>query len=443
MILTDALPSAEDVERAVLACYLIEPGNLDRVPLSEEHFQAPANRTVFRAMAHLRAEGEQLDILTVRSLLESSGELGRVGGVGYIASLDNELPDLSRVEDYAKILEDRRMRRRLIVAAAALDRVARDAGTTPAEAIGLHQGELGRLQNDRTGGVFAPIGGVLNGMAAEFSTMQPGTSVGIATGFSDLDDITNGMLPGQLWLVAGRPGMGKTALCLNIAAHQSLQHGVPAAMFSLEMTTHEVSCRLLAAGTQIPSQKFRHGHASTGERAVLRQYAAGRASAPFRISDKGHATAGEIVATARAFAARQELRVLYIDHLGFVSATRGDSRRTIESRNSELEEIAHALKAVAKELGITVVALSQLNRSCERRGADKRPILSDLRDSGATEQDADLVLFIYRDDLYAPKNEARDMAEIIVAKNRDGATGYVQLEYTKDTTTFRSVARHS
>lgn len=425
-----ALPHDPETERAVLACYLLSPALLDTFPTTPEHFHVGANRAIHAAFCYLRDEGIRVDLRTLQARLVDQDDLGMVGGVAYLAALDLDLPDLGGIARYVDVLEDRRMRRRLVAAAKTLDASARN-GVGAAETLERGLESLARIADASDRGKGLSIGDVLDELVPRVTTMEPGSTIGIETGIPSLDAMTAGMLPGHLWIVAGRPAMGKSAFAHNIARDQ-VRRGIPSAIFSLEMTAQEDVLRILAIELQIPSKSIAHGHTSRFQREELAAARARLRTLPLHIFDAGSVTSGHLCSVARGLHARGRLRVLWVDHMSFVTGPRS------ENRNLELEQVYHALKALAKELGITVAALSQLNRDVERR-ADKRPILADLRDCGAAEQDADLVLFPFRPAVYAP-SATPDLMQLIVAKHRDGPTGVVPVRFIAETTTIRAYA---
>lgn len=431
------LPESAELERAVLAGILIEPRYLDELPIWGELFHSERHRTLLAAMAAVRAEGTPLDERTVQAQLEADGKLDDAGGVAYLASLVLDLPDLTRIAHYVTLLEDLRLRRELITLGGDLVRRGLADGIRPDQLIADVQSRiLGLTEGEFQRGGPEPLGATALEMAEIYASLEPGKVVGLRTGFPDLDSIVGGFEPGRLIVIAGRPRMGKSVLGQQIAETQH-QDGAPQLYMSLEMSREECATRSLVRRTGIPYQRMRSGHTSQGQRGQIRLAAREIVTvADAMVDDRAGLRCSQITLAARAVMATRELRVLWVDHLGLVH---GDRR--YESRTLEIGSITGALKKLAKDLGITVVALHQLNREVEKR-ADPRPMLSDLRESGSVEQDADVVIFVHRPELFDPDNEeAKGKAEFIVAKNRDGAEGTAEVLFDGPAMTFRSLER--
>lgn len=425
---------SEETERAVLAGLFLDSSYLDSLPLHLNLFYVERHRAIFAAAATLRTEGQPIDLRTVQAQLELEGNLDIVGGVAYLYALDLDLPDLGRMAQYVTILEERHLRRRLAKISDDLARDVRDGGTSPDDALGKHQRAIVDILIDRQPAEVSTLGSVALDLAEQYATLSPGHVLGVPTGFSDLDHFLGGFERGRLIVIAGRPGMGKSSLAQQIAEHQH-HRGYASMIFSLEMTTTEYVTRSLVRRTGIQSGNMKAGHTSTAQRSAIRTAAQQIAlESDLPIDDRGEIRFSQVASVARSRALTGELRVLWIDHLGLL---RPDGRH--ESEVTAVAENTRGLKALAKDLGITVVALHQLNRNCEKR-PDKRPMLSDLRDSGSVEQDADSVVFVYRDAVY---NDGSDpsSAELLVAKNRDGATGKVDVHWTGEHMKFTSAER--
>ncbi|RMG46196.1 MAG: replicative DNA helicase [Acidobacteria bacterium] len=435
---TPALPWDEHAERAVLGAVLIEPRALDTALelLTPDDFHRVSHRLIFRAMVSLASRSEAIDPVTVRAELEREGVLEKAGGAAYVASLIDGLPRTTNVGTYARIVRDRSLLRQLLGAAEDLRQRAAEARIPAAELIDQMQGRLFALADASRRGGFQAIERV----AAEGIRVLEELSekrqlvTGLSTGFRSLDYCTSGFQRGDLIILAARPSMGKTALALNFAQHAAVHEGAVVGIFSMEMPAHQLFFRMLAAEGLIDSHKLRTGNLSSEEwDKVTVCYEALARSALF-IDDTPGLTPMEIRAKARKLAADRGLDLLVIDYLQLMR-----SERRSESRQQEVSQISRALKSIAKELNVPVIALSQLSRAPEQRKDDHRPQLSDLRESGSLEQDADVVMFIFRREVYEKpekKAEYEGQAELIIAKQRNGPTRTIPLYFVKEHTRF-------
>lgn len=432
------LPHSEETERAVLGAVLLEPTLLAELPIWEDLFYIQRHKVLLAAVAELEAEREPVDERTVQAHLEATGKLEAAGGLAYLAGLNLDLPDLGRAPHYVQVLEQLRLRREMIELGGWVARKgmgeARDAeqliAQTQEKILSIVQGQRSRFSETDT------LGEAAIHQAERYIALEPGHVAGVPTGLQDLDQVLGGFEPGRLIVIAGRPGMGKSALAQQIAETQKAA-GHDALIVSLEMSTSEYATRSLVRRTGIPYNRMRAGWLSEKQKGDIRE-AARRvvAEANLSVQDAPGLTIPQILFAARAAATTRGLRVLWVDHVGLI-----ESDRSYESRNLEVGTYSRKLKNVAKDLGITVVALSQLNRECERRG-DKRPILADLRESGSVEQDADSVIFVHRPEVYSPdRPDLEGIGELIVAKNRDGMTGTVEVAWLGERMEFRSLAR--
>lgn len=434
--LSVALPHADEVERSVLGGLLLDPSWIDRLAsmLREEHFYREQHRLIWSAALHVHRHGG-LDFLTLQARLQETGKIEAVGGVAYIARLDVELPDIGRMEGYAEILVDRFVRRRLVELAHNQAQSALRGDLAATEILGQQQAALLGLRQDRTRGYAhaARYAGDLEHVLAE--NPRP-LAAGMSTGYRDLDELLHGLRPQQLVILAGRPSMGKTSLALNMTAALATS-GYGVAWASLESSASELVARRLAIDTKVKSDRIWRATTTAEERGWLRQAATGLADDPWYIDDQGGITAEEIGARLRGLMSGEEPpRVLFVDHLQKIRST-----HRLGSRNDELAVISDHLKTLAKELNICVVALSQLSRASAQR-TEPRPILTDLRESGALEQDADSVVFIHRPGYYKPNDPAlRGVCEVIVAKNRDGKLGLVNLHFDAENLVFTQATR--
>lgn len=432
------LPSSPETERAVLGAVLLEPRYLVEYPIWADLFHERRHALVLAAIAELHEQGRTIDMRTVQAQLEADGELEAVGGVAYLAGLDAELPDLSGIASYVAILEQLRLRRRLVEIGARVSSRASKGEGDPEEQIAAAQREILEAMTGHAAARGAQsMAAVAAELAEEYTQLEPGTVRGIPTGLSDLDAVLGGFEEGRLYVLAGRPGMGKSSLAQQVAEHQKGlgRHGL---VVSLEMTVPEYATRSLVRRSGVPYDQMRTGHMSDRQRAaVLAAVREIRESADLAINDQPGLTLGRIAYEARAAKARNELHVLWVDHIGLMMS---DERH--DSRNEEVGAFSRGLKNLAKELDVAVVALSQLNRQCEAR-RDKRPLLSDLRDSGAIEQDADTVIFIYRDEVYYPDSQDQGIAEMNIAKHRDGRIGRVRVVWVGERMEFLPLAREA
>jgi replicative DNA helicase len=430
------LPHSEESERAVLAAILIDPTR--HLPttagrLRAEDFYLERHQRLFEAMLELQENKVEIDLRTLQARLEQKKLLQEVGGLAYVATLEVDLPDLGRVEHYVEIVKERSLRRRLIAASAEIYRNCQDGGLEAKHALDRAEQAILELGEEAIPRGFVALGDAIKGTVFDLEERPDQILTGIPSGYDDWDAITHGLNPGNLIIIAGRPGMGKSSFAINVAQHVAERQG-KVGVFSLEMSVSELAMRILASESEVPLRKRR-----PSDRDWERIHRAARriAEAGIYIDDSASPTLLEVASKARRLKLEKGLDLLVIDYLQLMQAG-----GRYDNRNLEIGAITRGLKALAKELAIPVVALSQLSRQPERRGSDHRPQLADLRESGAIEQDADLVAFIYRDEIYNPENEdSQGLAELIVAKNRNGQTGTVELAFFGETTTFRSLSR--
>ncbi|HLF57175.1 MAG TPA: replicative DNA helicase [Thermoanaerobaculia bacterium] len=427
-----SMPQSEESERAVLAAVLLDPRLLPSVSgrLTAEDFYGERHRAIYGAMLELQEENTAIDLRTLQARLEHKGALEAVGGFAYLAGLDVDLPDLGRFETYVEIVKERSVRRRLIDVCREVTRDCLDGGLDAPNALARAEQAVMALGEEAVRRGFVPLSKILE-ETLEMIEDRPGKGlVGLESGFVDLDRKTHGFGPGALVIIAGRPGMGKTTLALNIAEHVAIRNRKTVGVFSLEMGQQELALRILSAESEIKFGKLRTGHYSQAEavRMIDTMKTIGRS--PLFIDDSASPSILEVGSKARRLKAEKQLSLLVIDYLQLMNAG-----GRFENRNLEISAITRAFKQLAKELEIPVVLLSQLSRMPERRGGDHRPQLADLRESGAIEQDADMVLFVYRDRIYNEEADERD-AELIIAKNRNGETGTVPLVFFGETSRF-------
>ena len=434
-------PVAPEAEVAVLGGMLIERDAVARAieVVSDSMFSAEPNRRIFRAALRLFERGDAIDVIAVGDELAKTGELEAAGGYDYLAELLDAVPTAANIEYHARIVGDKALLRRLIDASSQIIRDVYDQSERSVEQL-LDEAEQRIFQvatgHNRDG--FVRIKELLWPAFERIERLQEakGELTGVASGFTRLDYLTGGLQGGNLVIVAGRPSMGKTSWILNVARHAAGQH-VPVGVFSLEMSNEELVQRLLCSDGRVDAQKLRRGELSTSEIQRLATAAGHLNTSPIWIDDSPGNTVLEVRAKARRLKAENQLGLLVIDYLQLMAGSRNS-----ENRQQEVSEISRGLKALAKELDVPVVALSQLSRAPEQR-ADHRPQLSDLRESGSIEQDADLVMFLYRPEYYDATdrdgNSLQGKAELIVSKQRNGPTGIVPLYFHSAYTRFDNV----
>ena len=440
-------PFSMEAETAVLGGMLIDREAVTRAieHLSDGMFYREGNRRLYRAMLRLFERGDVIDVITVAEELKKTGELDSAGGLDYLGQLVDAVPTAANIEYHARIIRDKALLRRLVEQSSQIIRDAYDQGERDVDEI-LDQAEARIFQvadsHKRQG--FVWIKEVLWSTFEHIERLQESGSgiTGVPTGFPDVDRMTTGLQKGDLCIIAARPSMGKTALVLNVAATAAITHQVPVAVFSLEMSSQQLVQRLLCAEGRIDAQRLRRGKLSQEEHQRLAAAAGHLNTAPIWIDDQPGTNVLEIRAKARRLQSElrsdgKDLGLVVIDYMQLMSGA-GNA----ESRVQEVSQISRGLKALARELEVPLIALSQLSRGPEQR-TDKRPMLSDLRDSGSIEQDADLVMFLYRPEYYASaenREELEGKAELILSKQRNGPTGVVPLFFQKAYTRFDSAA---
>jgi replicative DNA helicase len=434
-------PWSEDAEQAVLSAMLIDQ---DAILRATEHvddtmFYREGHRRIFRAMVAISERGDVVDPLTLSDELERRGELDASGGKDYVGFLVDAAPTAANVEYHAKIVREKALLRRLIEASTEIVAEAFDARQTAGELLDHAESRIFEISQQRGREGFTRIKELLWPTMERIEALQRGgkSITGVPSGFTDLDELTSGFQPSDLIVVAARPSMGKTALVLNIAQHAAIEHNVPIALFSLEMSKESLVQRMLTGEARVDAQKLRKGMLRDDDFPRLARAAGILAQAPIFIDDSPGITLLEMRSAARRLRADSNIGLVVVDYLQLIQST-----SDAENRTQEISQISRSLKALAKELAVPVVALSQLSRATEQR-TDKRPQLSDLRESGAIEQDADLVMFIYRQEMYEGPtdkdgNSLEGRAEVIVGKQRNGPTGIVNLFFHKAYTRFEN-----
>lgn len=433
-------PQNIEAEQSILSAILIENNTLPEVieNLSEKDFYREVHRKIFTAMVDLFERNEPTDLITLTNILKERGQLESVGGASYLAELVDTVPMATNVVHYAKIIREKATLRNLIERAASITgRCFEDRGNVE-DILDFAERSIFDISEDKIRPAFHSLADILNDTykAIEDAVGNKVLVTGVPTGYRGLDEKTSGLQPGDLVVIAGRPSMGKTALALNIAQNAGIEIGVPIGIFSLEMSKEQLSLRMLSAEARIDSSRMRGGFLKERDLARINRAAGVLYDLPIFIDDSPAISVLEIRAKSRRLKMEKGLGLIIVDYLQLM---RG--RASAERREVEISEISRSLKALAKEINIPVVALSQLNRKVEDR-SNRRPVLSDLRESGAIEQDADVIIFIYRDEVYNKEenNPNKGIAEIDVAKQRNGPTGTVRLAFLDYCTRFEDLA---
>ncbi len=437
-------PHSIEAEQALIGGLLLDNSAWDRVgdAVAEVDFYRDDHRRIFRHIARLIEVARPADVVTVFESIDKSGEVDQTGGLAYLAEIANNTPSAANIRRYAEIVRERAILRRLVtvgdeIAGSALSPGGRDVKQLldEAEARVFEIAEAGA----RSVQGFLPIqpllGQVVERIEELYDRENPSDITGVPSGFLDLDQMTSGLQPGDMIVVAGRPSMGKTAFALNIAEYVGVEMHLPVAIFSLEMSGPQLAMRFLSSVGRLDQQKIRTGRLSDEEWDKMTVALGKLHEAPIHIDETGAINATDLRARARRLH-RQcgKLGLIVIDYLQLMTSSREN-----ENRATEISEISRSIKALAKELQVPVIALSQLSRKVEERN-DKRPLMSDLRESGAIEQDADIILMMYREDYYKPDTQEKGIAEVIVGKHRNGPTGTVKLTFLKEYTRFENFA---
>lgn len=428
------LPNDVEAEQAVLGCMIIDKdaaGSAFEV-IKAEDFYREDNKEVFSAIFDLFEASKPIDTLSIKEQLRLRGTLDAVGGIAYIAELASKVPTSANIEYYAKIVEEKSILRKLIHSSTDIVNMGYNANEEVQVIVDTAEKKIFDIVQKRNVKGFTPIKNILvdNFEKLEELYNQKGYLTGISYGFTDLDMKTAGLHNSDLILIAARPAMGKTAFALNIAQNVAVHDKVPVAIFSLEMSKEQLVNRLLCCEAMIDASKMKTGKLEEDDWGKLAQAMSTLSDAPIFIDDTPGQNVMEIRAKCRRLKLEKGLGLIVIDYLQLMQGTskHGDNRQ------QEVSEMSRALKILAKELDVPVITLSQLSRAPDAR-PDHRPVLSDLRESGAIEQDADIVMFLYRDDYYNPETEKKNITEVIMAKHRSGSTGTVELvwlgQYTK------------
>ena len=433
-----SLPASPEAERSVLGALLLNDEVLGKIIeiVTPGDFYQPVHRTIFQVFLDLTQQSKRIDLVTLQDELLKRGELETIGGIEYLISLQDDISAVGLVEQHAKIIKEKAVLRELISSASGIigncykqDQKSIDAVLDEAEKT------IFQIANKRTGQRFVQLDIWLKKTFQHLSDIKSHSKgiTGIPSGYRNLDIMTSGFQKGDLIVLAARPSMGKTALALTIAS-QAAAVGSSVGFFSLEMAAEQITLRMLSSESGIPHQNIRNATISSEEWIELTNVAARLAGMKFFIDDSAMLTVMELRTLARKLKVEHNLQFLVIDYLQLIH-----SSAKHENRHQEVSEISRSLKALAKELQIPIIALSQLSRAVDSR-LDKRPMLSDLRESGAIEQDADLIMFLYRDVVYNQDTENPALTELIIGKQRNGPTGTVFLHFAKELTKFEDYA---
>jgi replicative DNA helicase len=434
-------PQNIDAEQAVLGAMLIKKEAIAEVSqlLRPEDFYRDAHKIIYEAMLALFNRNEPADIVTVTNYLDKENKLDKVGGITFVTALANIVPTAANVNFHANIVREKADLRHLINTATDIAGMAYEATDDVSDVIDKSEKMIMEVANRQNVSAFTPMQEIVMETFDKINTLyeSKGGLTGISCGFKDLDALTSGLQASDLILVAARPSMGKTAFTLNIAANVALKEKKTVAFFSLEMSKQQLVQRMLCSEGGIDSQKLKNADLSTEDWEKLVRTADKVSAAPLYIDDTAGITVNELRSKARRLKAEHGLDLIIIDYLQLMQ---GRSKGGSDNRQQEISEISRSLKAVARELNVPVIALSQLSRSVESRQI-KRPMLSDLRESGSLEQDADIVMFLYREDYYDPETANKNITEVIVAKHRNGPVDTVKMFFKKEFTRFNDLSK--
>jgi len=438
----DRLPPQNlDAEMSVLGAMLLDKEAIAQAieTIGSESFYKPANAKIYSAIIQLYDANQPVDIVTISEYLKKRKELESVGGAGYISMLLDAIPSAANVAHYLKIVKEKAVLRRLINVATGIVGRCYDDEEDVSDVLDDAEKEIFDIAQHRQSQGFVRVGDLIKHSIETVESLYQKKEyvTGVASGYTDLDTMTAGFQPSDLIIIAARPSMGKTSLAVNIAEHAAITEKIPTAIYSLEMAREQLVLRMLCSHARVNAHNVRTGFISEKHDFPKLVNAAGKLSgAPIFIDDSPAISVLEMRAKARRLAAKEGIKLIIIDYLQLMRS----SVRKAENRQQEISEISRSLKALAREIGVPVIVLSQLNREAEAR-PDHRPRLSDLRESGAIEQDADVVFLLFREEYYEPDNEeVKGKAEVIIAKQRNGPVGTVKLAFLQECTHFDNIA---
>ncbi|MEE8461742.1 MAG: replicative DNA helicase [Acidobacteriota bacterium] len=441
-----SLPHSLEAERAVLGAILLDNALFDQTSqvLTTADFYQENHRNIFSTMEHLSSGSRAIDSLTLREELQKRNELEAMGGVAYIASLLDGVPRVSSVMHYARIVKEKALLRKLIHSANEILVRGFSNEEDPLELLERAEKSIFDISQDKIQGGFVQLQDLLTESYANIESLYQRKEPlsGIPTGFHQLDNLTSGLMAAELTIVAARPGLGKTSFVLNIAQNAAMEKEKVVGIFSLEMAAQQLVTRMLCSEARVDSHKVRSGYLSKEDWKRLAKTMSKLARAQVFIDDTPGISIIEMRSKARRLKAEHGLDLLIVDYLQLMSGTSSSSRVRYENRQQEISNISRSLKGLAKELNIPLIACSQLSRAPEQRRGDHRPQLSDLRESGSIEQDADVVLFLYREDLYNKDENFEDegIVQLIIGKQRNGPTGVIKLAFIDQWTKFENLA---
>jgi len=439
-------PHSVEAEQSLIGGLLLDNLAWDKIGdiVSEADFYRDDHRRIFRRIKQLVEQGKPADVVTVFEAIEKHNEIDQAGGLAYLSEIANNTPSAANIRRYAEIVHERAVLRRLVsvgdeIAASALNPAGKEVKhlLDQAEQKVFEIAESGARSSQGFIVIQPLLGQVVERIEELYQQENPSEITGVPTGFTDLDKMTAGLQPGDMVVIAGRPSMGKTAFALNIAEHIGVDLGLPVAIFSLEMSGPQLAMRFLSSVGRLDAHRIRTGRLSNDEWDKMTVALGKLHGAPIYIDETGTLNATDLRARARRLA-RQfggKLGLIVIDYIQLMTSTKDN-----ENRATEISEISRSIKALAKELQVPILALSQLSRKVEER-TDKRPLMSDLRESGAIEQDADVILMMYREEYYKPDTQDKGLAEVIIGKHRNGPTGMVKLTFLGEYTRFVNSAQ--
>jgi len=440
------MPASLDAERSILGAILLDNDVFPQAAalLRAEDFSLDSHRRIYGRMTDLNSTGRPVDIITLTEELGRHKEVEAVGGVAYISSLTEGLPRRENIEHYVKIVRDKALLRALIHAANSAITRALDQSETTEEIIDAAESSIFQISEERISRGFVGVTEIVKESFGSLDALyERGRRItGLETHYSGLDQMTSGLQPSDLIIIAARPSMGKTAFAMNIAENAAVNDRKVVGMFSLEMSREALLLRLLCSQARVDAHKLRTGFLGKEDFAKLTSGLSTLAEAPIFIDDTPGISLHEMRAKARRLQqAQKKLDLIIVDYLQLMGATPTGTGRRFENRTQEVSAISRGLKALAKEMRVPVIALSQLSRAPESRGGDHRPQLADLRESGSIEQDADVVMFIFREEFYKPDDpDLEGKAELIIGKQRNGPTGKLELAFLKSCTRFETLA---